>query len=357
MDDRTQTVRWLGLLAVLAGSLYLCWRMAQPFIAVLLWSSVMAILFFPVQRRLTARTHSPGLSALATMLLVVVAVIVPLILTGAAVANEFTDLASSGQTQIATAIKDFSSGERLRQFTEKVKPYVDIDELASPEKIKEFLTSASQRFAAGTASVIGGILGVIVNAVLVLFTLYYLFRDGEKIASRLPDIIPLERAKSLAILARTRDIIFASVLGVLVIAVIQGILAGLMFWWLGLPSPLVWGLVMTLLSTIPVGGSAIVWLPAAIILVATGHWGKALILLAWCGIFVGSVDNLLRPRLVGKKTNLHELFIFFSVLGGLQVFGILGLLIGPVVVAITFALIEVLAGEVPASTAPSATSD
>jgi predicted PurR-regulated permease PerM len=157
----------------------------------------------------------------------------------------------------------------------------------------------------------------------------------------MPEMLPLERSQSEEIFTRTRDVIDASLYGVLVIAMIQGALGGLAFWVLGLPSAIVWAVVMIFLSMIPMAGAFIVWVPAAIYLAATGHWVKALILVAWGVLVIGTIDNFLRPKLVGEKTRLHELFIFFSVLGGLKVFGVLGIVLGPVVLAITLALLDV----------------
>jgi predicted PurR-regulated permease PerM len=172
--------------------------------------------------------------------------------------------------------------------------------------------------------------------------MYYLFRDGERLRAAAYDIMPLSDDKAHEILNRTGEVIGASVYGVLVIAVVQGVLGGLAFWVLGLPSPLLWGVVMIFLSMIPMLGAFIVWVPAAIYLVLTGDWGKAIMLAVWGALVIGSVDNFLRPKLVGERTRLHELLVFFSVLGGLQVFGVLGIVLGPVIVAITIALLDVL---------------
>src|SRR2546423_654234 len=172
--------------------------------------------------------------------------------------------------------------------------------------------------------------------------MYYLFRDGERLRAAVHNLLPLEDRKAHEIIERTGEVIGASVYGVLVIATIQGVLGGLAFWALGLPSPLLWGVVMIFLSMIPVAGAFVVWVPAAIYLVIMGHWGKAVVLAAWGTLAIGMVDNVLRPKLVGERTRLHELLIFFSVLGGLQVFGIIGLVLGPVIVAITIALLDVL---------------
>ena len=189
--------------------------------------------------------------------------------------------------------------------------------------------------------IVGAVLVRALEVIFILLTMYYLFRDGDRVQAALLDSLPLERAQSQRIFDRTREVIGASVYGVLVIASIQALLGGLAFTALGLPSPLLWAVVMFFLSMIPMAGSFIVWVPAAAFLALNGHWVRAIVLAAWCAGVVGMIDNVLRPRLVGKRTRLHELLIFFSVLGGLQVFGMVGLAMGPVVVAITLALVDV----------------
>jgi predicted PurR-regulated permease PerM len=165
-------------------------------------------------------------------------------------------------------------------------------------------------------------------------------------------MLPLHRVQWLDIMNRTRDVIGATVYGVLVISAIQGTLGTFIFWVLGLPSPLLWGVVMFFLSMIPMAGAFLVWVPAAIYLALTGAFLQAGILVVWGVLVIGSIDNFLSPRLVGQRARLHELLIFFAVLGGLEVFGVLGLVLGPVVVALTLALIEMArqAGRPPAET-------
>src|SRR6185369_3540827 len=156
---------------------------------------------------------------------------------------------------------------------------------------------------------------------------------------------------------RTQDVIAATVYGVLAIAAFQGVLGTFIFWALGLPSPLLWGVVMFFLCMIPMAGAFLVWAPAAVYLALTGAYLKAGILVAWGILVIGSIDNVLSPRLVGSRARLHELLIFFGVLGGLQVFGVLGLVLGPVMVAVTLALIEMVrqAGQPPSETLPQET--
>jgi predicted PurR-regulated permease PerM len=143
-----------------------------------------------------------------------------------------------------------------------------------------------------------------------------------------------------AIIIRTQQVVSASVYGVVTIAVLQGLLGGFAFWVLGVPSPLLWAVLMTFVCMIPIAGSFLVWLPLSIYLMATGHWSKAVLLIVWGALVVSTIDNFLRPKLIKNQTKLHELFVFFSVLGGISVFGLLGLVLGPVVLAITLGLLQ-----------------
>ena len=337
-QDKSQ-IRWWMLLAVTAIALYLCWLMLQPFVAVLAWAAVLVIVFYPVHSRLLKRLKKPGLSALLSCILVILTIMVPVVLVTVAVLNEFSGAIHNLQATIAYLLDPNSpyTGRMLSW----VSKYIDIEEIRSGQYLLDRLKGVSGQLAGQTLGVIGGVIGAIVQIFFVIFTMYYLFRDGDKIFTGLRDALPLEREQATAIMARTRDVIGASVYGVLAIAIVQGVLGGLAFWALGVPSAIVWGVVMTFLSMIPMLGAFLVWVPAAAYLALTGHPVKALLMVLWGTLVIGMADNFLRPKLVGERTKLHELVIFFAVLGGLQVFGVLGIVLGPVVVAITLALVEV----------------
>jgi predicted PurR-regulated permease PerM len=339
-EPKSKQARWVALLAATIVALYLCWAMLQPFIEVLLWAIVLVIVFYPIHKRIRARVGSPGWSALLSCLLVIVTIVVPLTLITFAVVRELTHFAQTFPSN-AQSLFDPNSPYLGRAFA-WVNQYVDVEPLRSQNFVAERLQGISGAIAARALGFVGGALGFVVEVFFVIFTMYYLFRDGERLRAAVHNLMPLEDSKAHEIIDRTGEVIGASVYGVLVIATIQGTLGGLAFWALGLPSPLLWGVVMIFLSMIPMAGSFIVWVPAAIYLGVTGHWGKAIALAAWGMFAIGMVDNVLRPKLVGERTRLHELLIFFSVLGGLQVFGIIGLVLGPVIVAITIALLDVL---------------
>ncbi|HLL71287.1 MAG TPA: AI-2E family transporter [Pyrinomonadaceae bacterium] len=340
MNQQRIQPRWLALLAATAACLYLCWLMLMPFINVLAWATVLVVVFYPVHRRLVERTKRPSMSAMISCLLVIFVILLPLSLITLALVREASGAARGLQTYLS-AFLDPNSAFAGRIFG-WFGNYVDMEQLRNPQSIQDHLQQVLGSVAQRTLGLVGGALGIVVQVFFIIFTMYYLFRDGAKIVNGLPDVMPLERAQSEEVFSRTKDVISASVNGVLVIAAIQGALGAIAFFALQVPSALVWGVVMTFMSLIPMAGAFVVWIPAAIFLALTGHWVKALLLVVWGTLVIGTVDNFLRPKLVGEKTKLHELFIFFSVLGGLQVFGVLGLVLGPVVLAVTLALLDVM---------------
>ena len=336
----TFSVRWLTLVAALLLAIYLCWRLIQPFLDVLLWAMVLVVVFQPVHRRLSARLGRPSWAATCSTLLVIVTILLPVTLVTLAVVQELRLLAGTLETN-PIQLLNFDSpivGPLLRRLDR----YVDLERFQSEEFVRTHLETWTRALAAGTLGVVGGTLAVIVQMFLVVFTMFYLFRDGDAISRAAYEMLPLDEAQAQDVLERTEEVIGATVYGVIIIALIQGSLGAFIFGVLGLPSPLLWGVVMFFLSMIPMAGSFLVWAPAAVFLALSGSWPRALILVAWGVLVVGSIDNFLSPRLVGKRTRLHELLVFFSVLGGLQLFGVLGVVLGPVVVAITLALIEMV---------------
>jgi predicted PurR-regulated permease PerM len=331
---------WIALLVALLAGLYLCWRIIAPFLDVLMWAAVLVTVFHPVHRRLLIRLRHPGWTATVSTLLVIVTILGPVTLITLAVVDELRNIAGNlGTNQVR--IFDFDSpvlGPWLRWLDQ----YVDIERLQSPAFLRSTLERWTGTLANSTIGVVGGAVSVVVQMLLVVFTMFYLFRDGDAIRRAVFAMLPLERSQTRDVVARTKEVVGATVYGVIVIALIQGSLGAFIFWALGLPSPLLWGVVMFFLCMIPMAGAFLVWAPAALFLAVTGAWTRAIILVVWGVLVVGSIDNVLSPRLVGQRTRLHELLVFFSVLGGLDVFGVLGVVLGPVIVAVTLAIIEMV---------------
>jgi predicted PurR-regulated permease PerM len=192
-----------------------------------------------------------------------------------------------------------------------------------------------------TSNIIKGFSTFIIGFFFTLLSLYYLFKDGAHLFERLKDVIPLPFIERDLLIHRFKDMVYATIYGGILIAIIQGLLGGIIFWILGFSSPILWGTAMSFLSFIPIGGTAIVWIPAVILLFIQGAFLKGIILL-FLGIFViGMADNFLRPMFISARTKIHPLFLFFAVLGGVQVFGLIGLVMGPLIATLSLTLIEI----------------
>ncbi|MDC0716569.1 AI-2E family transporter [Nannocystis bainbridge] len=331
--DNREKARWIILVAALSGTLYLCWLMLVPFIDVLAWASVLTITLEPVHRRILQRTRRPNLSALLACLIVVLLIGLPLALIGWAMFREIGPAVSSLQGAVASLTDPSSAttGSAVRWLNERM------DVLHIRVQVTEYLSTLGGELATRMLYVVQNAATMLVGSLLALFVMFYFFRDGLTIRDALATAIPLRNQPTRALLLRVREVVAASIYGGLVVAAIQGTLGGLAFWVLGVPSALLWGVVMIFMSLI---GAFLVWVPAAIYLAIQGAWIKAILLTVW-GIFaIGLIDNFLRPRLVGKRTELHELLIFFAVLGGLRLFGFVGIVLGPVVIAVALSLFE-----------------
>lgn len=334
--DRRDQARWIILLATLAGAIYLCWLMLKPFIGVLLWAGVLTVTFGPVHQRILARTKKPNVSAILACLLVILTLGVPAALITWAIIHEITPAVTTLQAGFNDLLSPSSpiTGPAITWLGE----HVDLEMVRA--QITEQLGGIGTSLASRTIGIVGGVVSIIIEALFVVFVMFYLFRDGKQVRAALSNVIPLRNRQTYEIFVRTREVVSASVHGVLVISVIQGALGGIAFWALGLPSAVLWSVAMMFLSLIPMTGAFVVWIPAAIYLFVKGSWVKALLLTLWGVLVIGMIDNFLRPRLVGERAKLHELFIFFAVLGGLQLFGVLGIVLGPVVLAIALALFD-----------------
>lgn len=334
------TPRWIALVAITAILLYVVWLIFSPFLNVVLWSVVLTVIAAPLNNLLRKWGRSPNAAAMLTLLLVLVAVVIPaagLVTAATNHAGEAIDAVQSGITKLTDP-----NSAHLRWLGQ----YVDVRGLLKNDQVSEQLKNLGPMITSRGFSIVGGGILIMVQFLLVLFTTYYLLRDSGKLMHGIRALLPLTNAQTDAMVSSIKTIISASLKGTLLISLIQGILGGLAFWFLGLPAAFLWCAVMILTSMIPVIGSSIIWGPAALYLLINGSWIKAAILAGWGAGVISTVDNVLRPMLVGSKTRMHELTVFFSVLGGIQLFGPVGLVAGPIVVATAQGLLRIFFDDV-----------
>lgn len=333
---------WVLLLALLGMVLYLCSKVLIPFLSIILWASVFAIVFRPTHQKVLKRIpESPSLASAYSTALVLFAIILPFIAITLAVGAELQTTLGTAPARLAELVTDPDPryARQIERATDFLHRRIGVSEEQLREQAQALATRLSSVVIQGTVNVVGGMLEFLVALAMIVFTLFYFFRDGEIMVALAQDWLPLDGMRSRMLLHRVADLIHASVYGIVVLSVIQGSLGGLAFWALGLPNPLLWAVVMSLLSTIPMLGSFVVWIPAALYLAATGVWWKAVALCLWGSLVIGMSDNVLRPVLVGQRAKMHQLMVFFSVLGGVNAFGVLGILMGPVLMALATALL------------------
>ncbi len=339
-DEWSIPTQPIAIVLALAVAAYLSWLIVRPFLSVFAWAVVMTVLFFPAHRRLEARLGQGGWTALLSTALVILMVLAPTAFVITATVGEVREISQGMPTTIGGWLdpENPASGQAV-QAIERV---VSLERFRDPAFLERTLDGWGSGVTGRPLRFVGGALGAVVQLGLIVFTIFFLFKDARRIRTCVYDLVPIENRRLRALFVRTHEVIVASVYGTLLLAVIQGALGGLAFLVLGLPSPFLWGVVMTLAAIVPMLGAFIVWVPAALYLVASGDVWPAVGLTVWGTVVIGLADNVLRPILVGNRTRMHELLIFFGVLGGLKAFGALGLVMGPVIFAVTLALVQAL---------------
>ena len=326
------------LVLVLAAAtvllVYLCWLIARPFLAPLAWALALGVVARPVDDWIARRVGNRSVSAVLAVLVIAVVIIAPAVFVGHQMVREATTGLKNVQNQL-------ESGEWRKQLAQSPRLEGVVSAIEQQGNIAEQLQTTAKEAAGRLSKVVAGSVLVVVELLLTLFILFFFFRDRAAMLSVLRSLVPLSSQETDEVFHRIDDTVHATIYGTLTVAAVQGALGGLMFWWLGLPAPILWGAVMALLAVVPVLGAFVVWVPAALFLGLTGHWGKAAILTAWGGLVIGLIDNLLYPFLVGKRMRLHTLPVFIAIVGGLALFGAAGLILGPLVLALTDAILEI----------------
>jgi predicted PurR-regulated permease PerM len=332
-------LKWIILFGSIGIVAYLCAVILLPFLTVIGWSVVFALISSPMHQWLLRKTGRASVAASITSVVLVLVLVLPLLFVGGVAITQLRALepSLSGRFQLQQPLP-----EPAATVSAWLAAHVGLDATAFEDWVKqhggELVRGAGQftfAFAAGAA-------GVVISLVFTIITTFLMLRDGDGFVTVIPDLLPIERRRSEALLLRIRDAVYASVYGVVVIAVIQGVLCGVMFGLLRIPSAALWGTVATVVSVLPVVGASAVWGPGALYLALIGAWPRAILLALWGIVVVSGSGHVLSPRLVGRRAQQTELAMFFALLGGFRAFGGLGIVLGPVLFAVATAVVDVM---------------
>ena len=335
--ERVSTLLFYGTVALLA---YFIYRLFRPFLAPLAWAAILAAVFYPLHSKMQRRWGRRWAASLSTAL-VTVLIILPFIFLLIAFVEEAAHAVSTLDLSLQTPA--FARMQSAWSWIQARVPGGNLGDLG--DLVRQGATQLAGLVAGQAGVLLKNIVLFIVDLVVTLFAVFFFFRDGDAMMSGLRRILPFSSDFSDLMIVQARELIEASVIAGLVVAAVQGALGGITFAVLGLGAPVFWGVMMAFFALLPIAGAWVIWAPAAIWLLMTGNTGRAIALIVIGTCVVGLVDNFLRPALVSGRTQLNGLLVFVSLLGGVAAFGLIGLVLGPVIMATAIGLLDAYAME------------
>jgi len=332
--DSPGHVHALMLMAITSVGIYFCLWMSVPFVPALAWALALAVLFAPLQHWLEQRYGHPGLAATACVIAAGVLVVVPALFVADRIAGEVARWAVAINLLV-------ESGEWRLTLDAHPGVAAAVQWIDDQFDLRALLIGGATWISGAARAFVQGTLMHLIGLILTFYMFFYFLRDRATALQSLRGMSPLVAGDMNRVFVAVGETVHATVYGTFVVAIVQGTLGGLMFWWLGLPAPILWGVVMGLLAVVPVLGAFVIWIPAAVFLFLIGAPGKALVLAVWGTVVIGGIDNVLYPLLVGSKLKIHTAIAFVSIVGGLIVFGTAGLILGPVIFTATRVLLEI----------------
>ena len=318
--------------AIAVGILWLSYRLIAPFLVPLCWAAVFAILFYPLYRRLVKKVRKESVASLLMVLLIVVLIIGPMTYLGLALVDEavnaitrVNEMYSSGNPKAFLPI-DIPWLDTIKM---KLSPYFDVSKINLNDIVKNTIDNIGGLIVNKTASFVGNVTKAVFLFLMMLFTTYYFFKSGPAIITKLKRLVPLEKNQTDQTFTKLRDIIYATMYTGAILAILQGVVGGSLFWILGISSPMFWGSIIAFLSILPFVGAFIVYAPAGLYYLFSGSPGKGMLILIVGSVVPSIIEHVLRPLLVSGKSSMHPLMLFFSMTGGVALFGLVGIVVGP----------------------------
>ena len=327
--------------AILLAAVAFFW-MLKPFMVYIVVAAALATLFYPLYLRFVRRLKGrEGLSAVLCCLVLILCIIGPIYAIGQMVTVQAIELHQSAMPLVQRLLAQDNASLIRQVDASRFGQLIDVQRVDWGSTAKELMTAGAKAASVVVNKTASSLMSFITGFFIVIFTLFYFFRDGERIVARLKYLSPLHEEHENRLIEQFVLISRATVKGTLVIGLVQGSLGALALLICGVKSWLVWGVVMIVLSVIPMIGPWLVLIPAGLIQLALGYTWQGIAIILISLVVVSNVDNLIRPALVGRDAKLHDLLIFFSTLGGLLLFGVLGFIVGPVIAAFLVALLDI----------------
>lgn len=338
------------LLFCLIFTTVLFFQILKPFLTVIFIAIVLSVAFYPMYKRFLKLFRGlQGISSFVSCLVVIFLTVMPLTFFVILMAGEAASTYQLVQAKINSGVFDkflqWQNGGIFYDLNENVKMVVDLEKIDIKQAVLDMAQSLSTYLVSQVATLISSISNFFVNVFILLFSMYYFFKDGKIIVEKIKAASPLPSLYETDLFDRIAVMSKAILVGVFLTAILQGLVGGIGFMFAGIANPIFWGTAMAFFSLVPLFGTAVIWVPAGIILAVMGQYGSAIFIFIWGALAIGLVDNFVRPYLIGGKANTYPLLTFFVIMGGIWTLGLQGVIIGPLVLMFLMSFIQIYEAE------------
>jgi predicted PurR-regulated permease PerM len=334
-------------LAIILVLFYLFYNVISPFLITIAWAMVLSITFYPLYRLLLKYVKRPWAASLITLILILVIILGPFSLIVGSLVNEIDDVYRLIEDRGYETIIHIQNHPRLAALFEKIGTIRIFQGIDLQQGALNTLKVIGKTTAEHISNIFKDAVLMIVGFIIMCITTFYFLKDGNTLANFIKKLLPFSETQKDRLEQRVRELVVAAIYGGLAVAVAQGTLGGIAFLLFGLPSPVFWGTAMAIFSLVPLFGCTIIWLPTGLFLLLSGSYAMGAGFLIYCVLLIATIDNIIKPLVIGGRTKLHTLLVFFSVLGGMKFLGFLGFILGPLITALCLSLLEIYTFEEP----------
>jgi predicted PurR-regulated permease PerM len=329
----------LTLFSLVLG--YLALQVLMPFLSPLAWAAVLSILFYPMFEIIRKRIKWKSVASIITLVIILMTILGPFSYLSFLLATELTEVVSYIEGGQIEGLKEVLEAPGVAWLVERGKEMFNMEDADVGDLLVKNLTNMGRDMVGKITKGVKNLVGVMLNFVFMSLTIFFLFRDGTGFLARLRDYLPFPPEQRARLEAQVKGMVVSTIYGGVVVALVQGLLGGTAFYFLGVPSPVIWGTAIAIMSFVPMLGTFSIWGPMVVYLFLQGAIAKGFILLIIGTFGISMVDNILKPIIIGGRTKMHTLVIFFSVIGGIKLFGLIGLIMGPMSVALFISVFEI----------------
>ena len=338
------------LMTCIVISFLLMFWLFRPFFTVLVLAAVLATTFYPLYMWfLRLMRNRARLASFTTCFLVLVLIVIPLIILVFLLARQAVDIYHFVESKVASGeIDRYLQWQKGNFFYDLFDPnagqlgaYIDLRSFDIKQNLTDLARNVSGFLVNESASILRGVGGLILNFIILLFVMYYFFMDHKAITNRLMKISPLPLEHEMRLFQKFKEISRTTLYGIFFVSIAKGLLGGIGFAIAGIPNPVFWGTVMAFFSLVPVFGATLIWLPAAILLIMNGQMFQGIFLLLWGTLFISTIDNIFSALFIGNRVKLNPMLVFLSVLGGIGLFGLVGIIFGPLILTIFLTFLHI----------------